>query len=114
MTAFILLRQTVEVHVPTKVTNRFGDEVLGPGKWEPRRVAGWAINSTQEQEGDSVLRTIDRLVVYMGTQSAAQPDEFIRLPDGSVWRVEGNAQNFDHGPWWQPGLVVVTCTKTEG
>lgn len=114
MSPFTPLRQTVEVHTPTAATNRFGDQIAGPGYWEQRQVAGWAINSTHEETGDSVLRTIDRLVVYMDANHPAQPDELIRLTNGTIWRVEGNPEQFDHGPWWQPELVVVTCIRTEG
>ncbi|MBC3186292.1 hypothetical protein H7347_06860 [Corynebacterium sp. zg-331] len=114
MSPFVPLRQTVEVYTPTVTTNRFGDQIAGPGHWETHAVAGWAINSTQEETGDSALRTTERLLVYMDANHPAQPADLIRLPDNTTWEVQGHPQRFDNGPWWQPGLVTITCTKTEG
>lgn len=103
---------TIEVAEVVQDRDYFGNLVNKTGPYRPVRVAGWAVVKVEEQQGESVLRTIDQLEVY-------SPEEFhagseIRLPKGSVWQVEGNAEDYRHGPWWDPGLVVVRAKKVEG
>ena len=96
------------------VEDRFGNEVPTPGVWESVAVFGWAVNDTSEETGTSVLRTKDLLTLYVPRGSAPAPSEQVRLPDGSVWEVQGHGEDYDHNPWFQPGILVVTCKKVEG
>ncbi|SNV88160.1 Uncharacterised protein [Corynebacterium urealyticum] len=77
-------------------------------------VIGWHTGSTEEVFGDSVLRTKDTLSLYVHADAAPQPDQRIRLPDGSEWDVDGHPIDHRHGPWFDPGAVVVSCKKVEG
>lgn len=96
------------------VTDRFGNEVPGAGEWVKTPVFSWAVRSSEEVHGDSILRLIEQLVVYCAPDVAPAEDSSIRLPDGSVWLVEGRHTDFNHGPWWSPNLVTVTAKKVEG
>lgn len=98
----------------TPAKDRFGNLVPGPGEWRSVPVAGWAIEATQESEGDSLLRTIDELKVYVPASEVMDAASRVRLPDGAVWDVQGNVLNYENGPWASPGLVVVRARKVEG
>ena len=112
MMSFIPLRHTVEVSEVEMVTDRFGNQVPRQGKFRPVQVAGWAVTKVDEAHGDSVLRTVDQLDIYAAKPFALGAS--VKLPDGNVWQVEGNAEDYNHGPWWSPGLVVVHAKKVGG
>lgn len=109
---FVPLVHTVEVSQVETVTDRFGNERPAQGEFHPVKVAGWAITKVEESTGESVLRTVDQLDVY--APAPFDPGASIRLPDGGVWQVQGNAEDYQHGPWWNPGLVVVHARKAAG
>ena len=110
--AFIPLRHSVEVSQMETTTDRFGNERPTQGPFHAVQVAGWAVTKVEETAGDSVLRTIDQLDVYAPEPFA--PGASIRLPDGGIWQVHGNAEDTRHGPFWNPGLVVVHARKVAG
>lgn len=112
MKEFVPLRHTVELAEVVETTDPFGNVITVPSEFTPVQVAGWAIVKTEESAGESVLRTVDQLDVY--AQQPFDAGTTIRLPDGSVWEVSGNAEDYRHGPWWNPGLVVVHARKVEG
>ncbi|KXB52731.1 hypothetical protein HMPREF0307_02049 [Corynebacterium sp. DNF00584] len=97
-----------------EVTDRFGNRSPGAGEWQTVPVIGWAVTQSQEMAGDSVLRTIDVLEVYAPDSLDILPSAQVRLPDGQEWQVDGNPQDYNHGPFWAPGALVVKCRKTVG
>lgn len=113
---FISLNQTVEVYrrgAPER--DRFGNERPGKGEWQQVQVASWWVDMTEEEHGDSVLRTVDMLHIHMKPEDVPSADGQVRTPDGQVWQVQGRVQDFNHG-WhgWAPGLAVVDCRKVVG
>lgn len=114
--AFIPLRHSVDVYtVGEPVVDRFGNERPGEGSWSPVKVAQWWVHKTEEKGDDSVLRLIDLLTVHIPPEDAPTPGGRVRLPDGSVWEVQGNAEDFEHGfHGWSPGLVVVHGKRVTG
>ena len=114
--SFIPLSQQVEVYTPgPPVTARFGNERPGPGGWRAFRVASWWVHKTEEKDGEFILRTGDLLTVHVPPEAAPEPGGQVRLPDGSVWTVEGNPEDYTHGfHGWSPGLLVVHCKRVEG
>ena len=106
----------VEVRAWTRTGyDRNGDPVMGFGLWQEVLVFGWAVSPTQEVVGDSLLRTIDTLTVYCAPGDDPGPGGEIRTPgDPTPWKVKGNDQDFANNPFFDPGLVVVTATRTEG
>ena len=113
---FIASRQSVDVYRPGEpTTDRFGNLVPGVGVWEQTPVAQWWVHRSEESEGDSVLRTVDVLTVHFPAGTEPSPSGQIRLMDGTVWQVEGNPENYNHGfHGWSPGLMVVHCKRVEG
>lgn len=110
---FIPLNQALAIAEMThEHVDRFGDTrpVLGAAK--PVPVAGWYVKPVDETAGDSVLRTVDRLTVF--ASEPFPPESQITLPDGTVWAVEGHARDYRHGPWFDPGLVVIHARRVEG
>lgn len=114
--AFIPTRHPVEVANPReKKLNRFNVVESKPGKWRQVYVASWWIGRTEEQTGDSVLRTIDELTVHFKPKDAPPPGGKIRLPDGSTWEVSGHPEDYRHGfNGFDPGLLEVHARKVEG
>ena len=112
MATFPLLYSVTVREAGVATTDRFGNERLGLG--EPRVVAvcGWAVNATDDDHEDSVLRTIDQLSLFTPERFAA--DSVVTLPDSTQWRVVGSPEDYRHGPWWDPGLFVVRATRVEG
>ena len=109
------LNEWVEVHrAGQPVVDRFGNKRPSLDHWERVKVFGWAVNQTSEGDQASVLRTYDQLTVYMPHKTAPAPSEKIKLPDETIWEVEGNPEDYDNNPWFAPGLVVVHCKKVEG
>ena len=114
--SFIPLTQRIEVYRRGDPEyDRFGNLRPGKGAWEEVAVASWWVDRTEEKTGESVLRTIDYLHVHLPPEHAPEPDADIRLPDGSVWAVQGHPEDYNHG-WhgFKPGLVVVHAKKVEG
>lgn len=104
----------VEILGPPAV-DRFGNERPGSSSWVSQPVASWWVDRTEEKSGDSVLRTIDYLHAHFPVGKAPDAGARVRTPDGRVWHVQGNAEDFNHG-WhgWKPGLVVVHCKGVVG
>lgn len=118
MVPFIPLLHVVEVYHPGEpVKDRFNNIRPGPGRWETVKVASWWVHNTEEQDSQnaSILRTIDTLTIHVPPETAPTPGGKVRLPDATVWEVEGNAEDFNHG-WhgFVPGLVAIHAKKVEG
>lgn len=94
--------------------DRFGNEVIRPGPFVEVLVFGWAVNPVEEDTGESVLRTVDRLEVYMRPEDFPGASGKFRTPDGQEWSVEGSPKDYNNNPWWSPGLVTVTAKGVEG
>lgn len=113
---FIPTPHTVEVFREGELEeDRFGNLRPGPGEWWSIKVASWWVHRTEEQSEDSVLRTVDLLTMHTPIGQEPGPSSKVRLPDGSVWEVQGNPEDYNHGPFgFVPGLMVVNCKRTEG
>lgn len=115
---FVPLLHEVEVYTPGElVKDRFNNLRPGPGVWRRVKVAAWWVHGSEERDGQnaSVLRTIDMLTLHVPSEAALSPGGKVRLPDGSVWEVEGHGEDFNHG-WhgFVPGLLVIHAKKVEG
>lgn len=113
---FLPAHHSVDVYRPGEpVADRFGNLTPGVGVWESTPVVQWWVHRSEESEGDSVLRTVDVLTVHFPTGSEPSPAGRVRLGDGTVWQVEGNPEDYDHGfHGWSPGIVPVHCKRVEG
>ena len=113
MTVFPL-RETIEIARTTTKKNRFNNDVTVLGPFTTVTVAGWAVQQSEEKAEDSSLRVIDDLVVYMHPDDQPGPAGKLRTPNGDVWQQEGDPEEYDYGPWFRPGLVVVHARKVTG
>lgn len=109
------LRKTIQVseYGPPK-PGRLGVMVPGPLTWVPKKVFGWAVVRVEEEQGDSVMRLIDDLQLIAPPGTIPEASNKIKLPDGSEWSVQGNAEDYNANPWWEPGLVIFHCRKVTG
>lgn len=113
--AFLPAKQMVEIYWPGEPeVGRFGEIEDTQGDWEVTPVVGWAVTRTEEKDGESVLRTIDVLDLYCTPEAVPPVGGRIRLPDQTVWEVEGHPEDYRNGPFWDPGLLVVHAKRTEG
>lgn len=98
-----------------RVKDRFNNWIDGPPVEETVKVVSWWVDKTEEGHADSVLRTIDYLHVHVPSHVTVTGDMRVRTPDGAVWEIQGNAENYDHGfHGWSPGVSVVHAKKVEG
>lgn len=114
--SFVPLSAEVEVYtVGEPVVDRFGNERPGVGGWQSVKVAQWWVHKSEESEGDSIRRLIDVLTVHAPLNTPITTGGKFRLPDGSEWTVEGNAEDYNHG-WhgWKPELLVFHGEKVTG
>lgn len=120
MSSVFPLRFTVWVSEVVETTDRFGNTRMKAGGFRAVKAAGWAVNrvdeaagsTTYSNVGESVLRTVDQLDLYVPQRIA--PSAQIKLPDDTIWEVQGHAEDYRNGPFWDPGLVVVHARKVEG
>lgn len=107
------LRVKVEVAYPQHTTpDRFGDAQQVFGEYQTLSVIGWSVDSVDESTGDSLQRTVTKLTLYSPKPIPAGAR--LRLPDGGVWLVQGESEDYTNGPFWDPGAFVVHARKTEG
>lgn len=110
------MRHSLDVEVlGPPVVDRMGNERPGRVSWVSVPVASWWVDRSEEKSGESVLRTVDYLHAHLRPGDAPGPGGHVRTPDGLVWAVEGNPEDFNHGfHGWAPGLVVIHCKGVVG
>ncbi len=82
----------------------------GPGRTEP--VYGWAPAGTTEVNGSRHAVTAD-LQVYVPSGFSCSPRDRV-IAGGRTYEVQGEVEDFDHGPFgWQPGGQV-NLRRVEG
>lgn len=106
---------SIDVQLPgEEIKDRFNNVRTAPAQWQQVGVIGWAVVESQESVGDSVLRTVDVLELYAPAEVVLDAATRVRTPDGQVWAVDGNAKDYTHGPFWDPGALVYRCRKVDG
>lgn len=107
---------TLEFYFPGEPDrDRRGNLVQGQGSWEAVQVSSWWVDKTEEKGEDSVLRTIDYLHIHVPVGFEPDPGGQVRTPDGEVWQIQGNTENYEHGfHGWSPGLLVVHAKNVKG
>ena len=78
----------------------------------PVKVAGWASARSDEPK----VAGHDRLAVDV--ELFALPGDFtegdaVRLDPYGLLEVVGHPEDYNHGPWWSPGLVVVNLRRAD-
>lgn len=105
------LRMPIEVSNPPQMKeDRFGNKRTIPPTYRTIHVAGWAVTTPEETHGEHIQLNHLTLQVICAPEDAPDPAGYIRTPDGRTWAVDGPPIDHRHGPWWNPGLVIVTAT----
>ncbi|STC97559.1 hypothetical protein [Corynebacterium renale] len=113
--SFVPVTHVVEMSSPGVTIDPFGNEMPTEGQWREVTCAAWWVDKSEEQTGDSVQRIVDALHLLVPIEVDVQPATQIRLPDSSVWQVQGHPENYEHGfHGFRPGLVVIHAQKVEG
>lgn len=86
-----------------------GTELLGTNLWSVP-VYAWELTKSDRMVADGLTAVVDLFRIY------APPGRFAhgqRIGDTETlgWVVEGNAVDHNHGPGWQPGLVVYEAIR---
>ncbi|MFF1531488.1 head-tail adaptor protein [Cellulomonas sp. NPDC058312] len=74
--------------------------------WTPSSVA------TSEQKMAGHDRVVVDLVMVVDSATAVGPRDRVVI-DGRDFEVIGYPEDFDHGPWWQPGRKPVNLRRIE-
>lgn len=94
-------------------TDAHGNPVESWGAPEDVAVYGWAAPNSTEPKLAGHDRVVVDVEVYAPT-SFAGPRDKVTLPAGKTYRVEGEPEDYNHGPFgWQPGYVV-NLSRVEG
>lgn len=109
----------VRVHAYTPgIKNDYGEliEVYTPELDEPgtvRKVFGWAAPTSTEPK----LAGHDRVTVdveLIAPPGVCGPHDVVDLPGVGQFNVIGEAEDYNHNPWFQPGLVIFNLRRVEG
>lgn len=105
---------TVDVLHPLEGQDEYGNDLDGHDYANPdtQRVYGWSPAGTSEQGGWRTQVTAD-LQVYAPPGFRCGPQDLV-VVDGVRYHVEGDLEDYTHGPFgWTPG-VRVNLSKVTG
>lgn len=113
------MNESVTVRKPgEKVEDPLTGNLLDrPGEVLTVSVFSWAVIQSVEQPAGAA-RTFDGLGAHLeerlqiiGLPDVISSGDVVILPNGSEWSLAGNAEDYNHNPWWSPGLVVYYALK---
>ena len=86
--------------------NGFGDVVHGYADAPVKMpVVGWYATGGSEPGEDGRLLQVDYdAVVFVPSNVKVRSSDRIEVPGIGICDVDGPAGNWDHGPWWNPGV----------
>jgi hypothetical protein len=92
--------------------------VFTPAKDQPGveyPVCGWWLPTSVEESGNK-RRVITTLVLAAPKSFPANPYDLVDVPadGGTQYEVIGEAEDYNQGPWWQPGVVVWNLQDVSG
>lgn len=80
-------------------------------------VCWWASPTARGDQGEPKLAGHDRVVIDLElctpTGFPAGPHDRV-VVEGRMFEVLGYAEDYTHGPWWDPGVVVWNLQRVEG
>lgn len=81
----------------------------------PLRAFGWTFGGFELSDQTGVNRVEYDAVLYADLSPDVDPLDRIQLePDGQWFEVAKPPENYEHNPWFCPGLCVVYLNKVEG
>ena len=91
----------------TEVHNSMDDPVPGYAPRRDLQVFGWDVSGGAESTQYASVQVAYDAVVYVPTETGIRATDRIELPGYGLFEVDGPPGNWDHNPWWTPGLVEV-------
>ena len=82
-----------------------------PGQPRDVKVFGWSVVRSEEI-ASGVVAFLDERLQIIGPPGVLTYEDKITLPDGTVWALQGNEEDHNNNPWWEPGLVIYTAQKS--
>jgi hypothetical protein len=80
---------------------------------EEHPVCGWSVPSSDEPKLAGHDRVVVDVELFAPTEFPAGPHDRVIL-NAEVFEVIGHAEDYTHGPWWDPGVVVWNLQRVEG
>lgn len=96
------------------VTDPFGNEVPGGTVAETVMVFAWWIGQSSEPGMSGHVERVDSDATMLAPTGEFTSSDEVELPGVGRFEVIGRPGNWDHNPWWRPGLEQVDLKLVEG
>lgn len=104
----------IRVHRPGRRDfDEYGDPITRPGRVDDINAFGVVEGGDDTPNADNPERTRFDLTVFAPVDAHITTDDRIEWR-GDLYEVTGPPGNWEHNPWWSPGLARVRCTRLEG
>lgn len=119
----VVLSIPAKYTVGVKTFSESGEDVHGNpvSSWSDpvdHKVCFWAPPAARGDQGEPDVAGHDRVVIDLELcvpeGFPAGPHDRIVVPGRGVFEVLGYPEDFNHGPWWSPGVVVFNLQRVEG
>lgn len=80
---------------------------------DPLMVAAWWSSSSAEPKVAGHERLVVDVEIIAAPGDFREGDEIDGVGDYGRLKVVGHPEDYRHGPWWDPGLVVVNCRRED-
>lgn len=115
MSVFPLTQKVTRVRPGEDTTDPFGNPVPGPSTEVEVLVFAWWIGSSGEPGLSGHVERVESDATVFAPPGVIKATDEVRLPGiDDVFRVMGRPGNWDHNPWWMPGLDQVDLKLVEG
>lgn len=111
---FPLTQEVIRLRPGGIVTDPFGNEFPGPPSEEPVLVFAWWIGKSDEPGLAGHIERVDSDATMFAPSGEFAASDRVALPGVGVFEVMGRPGNWDHNPWWSPGLEQVDLKLVEG
>lgn len=112
MSSFIPAGKTVGLCKATSSTNALKETVRSWADPVDYLVCGWW-TASEEPFTPGHQRVTIKTNLITPKDFPAEPHDRVVL-GGKLYEIDGWAQDYTEGPWWNPGVVVWTLTRIEG
>ena len=114
MSVFPLTQEVTRLRSGGTVTDPFGNEVAGPPSEDQILVFAWWVGSSDEPGLAGHIERVESDATMFAPSGEFTASDQVVLPGVGVFEVMGRPGNWDHGPWWTPGLEQVDLKLVEG
>ena len=77
-------------------------------------VFAWHLGGSEESANGHVERVISDATVYPPSTLRITARDHIELPGHGWFEIQGTPGDWDHNPWWAPGLHEVKLRRVDG